>query len=212
MRKSTTATLALLITASFAGTLFAQGLTGKGVKVGINIAKFGGDDAEDLDSKIGLAIGGFITYSVNDRFAIQPEVFYTMKGAKSEVEDFVGETITSTLSFNYLEIPVLAKLTIPTEGAVEPNVFLGPALAINLSADSKTEFAGVELEVDLKEFTKSVDFGLVVGAGAAYAMGEADLTVDARYTLGLATIDDPEEGDAADVKNQVISVMVGYSF
>jgi serine/threonine-protein kinase len=53
---------------------------------------------------------------------------------------------------------------------------------------------------------KIMDFGLIFGAGVEFGK----ITVDARYNLGLTTIDDSEE--EADVKNSVISIMVGYSF
>lgn len=187
---------------------FAQRLTA-GLKAGMNIANIHGDDVEDVwDSKIGICAGGFITCSLSGLFAIQPELLFTMKGSKAEE---AGNKVTMKL--NYLEIPVLVKLSIPTPGIVKPSLFVGPSLAIKLSAKAKVEFAGESEEEDISEELKSTDFGLVFGGGIDFGLGRGKLTVDGRYTLGLATTHEPEEGEEeVDMKNGVISIMVGYSF
>ncbi|MDH5173815.1 MAG: PorT family protein [Elusimicrobiota bacterium] len=194
----------------------AQGVTG-GLKAGMNIANMHGDNvklAEELgiefSSKIGLCAGGFITYTLNDMFAVQPEFLFSVKGAKGEGE-IEGEPTKITMRMNYLEIPVLAKLLIPTPGDVRPSLFVGPSLAIKLTGKSKLESAAGSEEADI-EGLKSTDFGLVFGGGIDFALGRGKFTVDARYTLGLITTREPEEGEEIDIKNGVISLMVGYSF
>ena len=121
-----------------------------------------------------------------------------MKGTEEDVDE--GEK----LKLDYLEIPVLVKYMIPTEGKISPCFFAGPAVGMLMSAKYGDE--------DVKDFTKSIDFGVAFGAGVDVAMGEkGKLTFDARYTLGLANIVD-EEGVDDKVKNANISFMVGYSF
>ncbi len=203
-----------VFTLSFA-SVSAQGLTA-GLKGGMNIANLHGKGVKvieegigtDLVSKMGFCAGGFITYNINDMFAIQPELLFSMKGAKAERE-IEGETAKLAFNLNYLEIPVLAKLSIPTPGNVKPSLFVGPSLAIKLSGKLKTEIAGESEEEDLEDL-KSTDFGLVFGAGIDFALGQGKLTVDARYTLGLTKADESEE--ELDIKNGAISIMVGYSF
>ncbi len=184
-------------------------LTG-GLKIGANFANFYGEDlkeleeglGEDFESRLGICIGGFITVNISEMFAIQPEVLYSMKGSKVEGTLF-GETFKVEFNLSYLEIPVLVKLRIPTQGNVKPSLFVGPSLAIKLSGKGKIEYAGESEEEDLEEL-KDTDFGLIMGAGIDFGK----LTVDLRYNLGLTKI--PEEDD--DVKNKVISLMIGYSF
>ena len=133
--------IALLLLA-FSPAVFAQGITAKGVKGGLNIATLTGDDVEDAKSKIGFAFGGFLTYEVNEMFSLQPELLFTMKGSKYDEEDTETDEdgwqsyykYEGSWNLNYLEIPVLAKLKIPMEGNIKPNVFMGPALGINISA------------------------------------------------------------------------------
>ncbi len=186
-------------------SVFAGGLTGKGVKGGLNFANFHGEDTEGMDfsSKMGYCAGGFITYSINDVFAIQPEVLFTTKGAKWNL----GTGAVITFSVNYLEIPVLAKLSIASQGSVVPSLFVGPYVAMKLSSKAKIEYEGESEEDDWGEDIKTTDFGVVVGGGVDFALGSRKVTVDARYTLGLTSMYDSPD----DLKNGVISLMVGLS-
>lgn len=196
----------------------ASGIKG-GLKIGVSSAKLHGDDVgdledlfgEDLKSRIGFSVGGFITFNISEMFAIQPEVLYTMKGLRYEEEIF-GETLKVWMKLDYLEIPVLVKIIFPSPGGVNPYLFAGPAVAIKLSAKVKAEIAGESEEEPIEEGLKSTDFGLVIGAGVDFgfgASGMGKMTLDVRYSLGLSTISD-FEGD--DVKNGAFSLMVGFSF
>ena len=189
-----------------------------GIKIGASSAKLHGEDVEDFEdflgedliSKLGFSAGVFITFNITEMFAIQPEVLYTMKGAKYEEEIF-GETLKFWVNLTYLEIPLLAKIIVPTQGIVKPCLFAGPALAIKLSGKAKAEYAG-ETEEENIEDMKGTDFGLVIGAGLDFGLGApgmGKLTVDIRYSLGLSTISDFEDED---VKNGVFSLMIGFSF
>jgi len=179
-----------------------KGISGKGIKVGLNMANVTGDDADiagmDKKSLLGFAVGGFLTYNLMEIVAIQPEVLYTMKGAK--YEDAGG---TENFKLAYIEIPVLAKLMLATQSNIKPNFFAGPALGILLSAK-----AG---DTDVKDQTKSTDFGFILGAGLNFNMASGGaITLDARYNMGLTNIND--SSDDAKSKNSVLSFLVGYGF
>lgn len=188
----------------------AKRITG-GLKIGMNSANLHGEAmkeleeelGEELKSKLGLCAGGFIRFNISETFAIQPEILYTMKGAKFEATIF-DETMTFKMNLSYLEIPVLVKLMIPTLSGVKPSLFAGPTLAIKLSGKTKLEYAGETEEEDIEEM-KDTDFGLIIGAGVDFGR----LTVDLRYVLGLTEISEEAEEET---KNGVISLLVGYSF
>jgi hypothetical protein len=120
----------------------------------------------------------------------------------------MGETLYVWLNLSYLEIPVLAKLQIPSQGSIKPNIFAGPAIGLKLSGSVKAKYAG-ETETENIEDLKGMDLGLVIGGGVDYLMGNKILTVDLRYTLGLGTISDYE---GEDVKNGVFSILFGILF
>jgi hypothetical protein len=190
-----------------------------GLKIGANSAKLYGDDVgeledflgEDWKSRIGFSVGGFITFDINEMFAIQSEVLYTMKGLRWEGEINGATPLKVWIKLDYLEIPVLVKIMPGTQGSIKPYLFAGPAVAIKVSGKVKAEFEGESDEEDLED-VKGTDFGLVIGAGVDFgfgASGKGKMTLDVRYTLGLSTISDFE---GEDIKNGVFSLMVGYSF
>jgi hypothetical protein len=204
MKKSA---LMLLVAATMlfaASPLFAEGMM-FGIKGGLNIANLTGDDVEGVSSKMGLVGGVSLSYNMTEIFAIQPELLYTMKGAKSDEDE--GEV---TWKINYIEIPVLFKVNLPTEGNIDPSLYAGPGFGILLSSKVSNG-----TEVDLKDDTAGLDIGIIAGAGLAYQMEGGALTLEFRYEVGMISIaknEIEETGDKPDVKNSVISLMVGYAF
>ena len=89
-----------------------------------------------------------------------------------------------------------------------PNLFIGPYVAMKLSSKAEIESGGVSVDLDWGDDIKTTDFGVVVGGGVDFALGSRPVTVDARYTLGLTSFYDSPD----DVKNGVISVMLGLPF
>jgi len=190
-----------------------SGLTGKGLKVGLNMANLTGDDAKignlDKKSQMGICVGGFITYSINEMFAIQPEVLYSATGARAK-EEVQGNILKAWMKFSYLQIPVLAKVTIPSQGNLKPSIFAGPYFALKLSAKGGYKW-GAESDTEDIDEAKGTDFGLVFGGGVDIGglgfLGKGKMTVDIRYNLGLTSIIEDE-----DVKNAVFTILVGFSF
>jgi hypothetical protein len=180
-----------------------------GPKAGLNISNLAGDEAEifgeSFDSKNGFTGGIFFMYQVNKFFAIQPEAYYTMKGATL---DIMGIDITAT--FNYVEVPFLLKLIIPVEGSnVRPSIFAGPSVGFNTTAKLKAEANGQSEEEDIDD-VMSTEFSLAFGGGLGFMVGNNELGFDVRYILGLSTIDDSEAND--DIKNTVIAFNLYFGF
>jgi len=134
---------------------------------------------------------------------VQPELLFSMKGAKQTI----GDTTCSGKA-NQMEIPLLAKVYLPTEGKIKPHLFAEPALGILLSAQAVSDPGG---ETDVKQYVKSTDIGFLAGVGVEYKMDSGSVLFDVRYEVGLTTID-KGDGEAEDVKNNVISFMAGYGF
>ncbi|MCK4321302.1 PorT family protein [candidate division WOR-3 bacterium] len=190
--------LAIVLVLLFSTSVFAQGLT-FGVKGGINYNKFFGENSEGSEWKLGFAAGAVAAFDVTDMLIIQPEVLYSMKGSGIEGVD-------ASWDLTYIEIPVLLKYSIPMDGMIAPNLFIGPSLGILISS----EVTLADVTVDAKDETKSIDFGVVFGAGVDFDLGTGKVTIDGRYTYGFTSIDDT--GLDADIKNGGLSVFVGYLF
>ncbi|KQB43050.1 porin family protein [Flavobacterium aquidurense] len=168
-----------------------------GVKGGLNLSTVVGGDVEDTKSLVGFHVGGFAEIKVVEKFFIQPELLYSAQGTKFDGP--FGEDFDTKL--NYLNIPVLAKYYIVEKFSVEA----GPQLGILLSAKADGE--------DIKDYTRSVDFGFNIGAGYNFT---DNLSIGLRYTIGLSPISDKDidnEDDYYDsAKNSNLALSLAYKF
>lgn len=168
----------------------AQAQTGFGIRGGVNFANLNDTDAE-LDSRTGLMAGVYFNFPItNSPVSIQPEVLYTQKGYK------IGD---DAIKLDYIEVPVLAKFDFITDGAFTPNVYFGPSVGFNVSAEDE---AGL-IQGDIEDSVNDTEFGVVVGGGVDF--GRLDLGV--RYGAGLTETFDGGEG-----KNGVFSITAGVGF
>jgi hypothetical protein len=180
-----------------------------GLKTGLNVATLYGDDIEESDARIGFCLGGFSSLNLAKNFALQGEVLYTQKGAYDE-EYVLGELLKTTIKVDYLELPLLAKLVLPTGGGLVPSVYLGPAVAFEMGSSFEFELGGLKVEGDLTD-VKDVDIGLVLGTGLGFGPGPIGFLLDFRYTAGLVSIDDTPGENQTDLKNSVATLSVGVS-
>ncbi len=182
---------------------FTPGLTGKGIKAGLSVANFTGADASGFSSKTGFAFGGFLEFSLSPSLALQPELYYVMKGASVS---------PLSIKLSYLEVPVLLKMTIPTAGQISPNFYVGPFFSVMLSADASANGQSASVS----DFFNSTDVGLTVGAGIGFPVTRGKITIDGRYDLGLTkpwkSVDTQIGPVVPDIKNGAILLLVGYSF
>jgi opacity protein-like surface antigen len=194
---------------------FSIGLSGQvGIRAGINIANLAVDPENEefpTGSKLGLGIGVFYKLSLSDNFSVQPELNFMQHGSKFEL-DLLGVKATTTLNFNYLQIPVLAKYGFGNMDATNFYVQAGPYLGIGIgNVNTKTCIDG-ECETDEGDYgdgedgPKNPDFGLQLGAGVNI---NSNISVDARYILGMQNL---ISGDEGSLKHTGINISVGYSF
>jgi len=176
--------------------------TKTGLRIGATFMTIGGDDApSDLDRRTGLMAGGFVVFDVAGPLALQPELNYIQKGAES------GGTTTK---LGYIELPLLLKVQAPSSGPVSPNLFLGPTAALNVNAEEETSSGTTDISDDVR----SGELGLMVGVGVDAALGVGTLLVDARYGLGLTSLDEDDDIAETDIstRNQGFMITVGYAF
>lgn len=183
-----------------------------GLKGGLNVSNFSGDtEGIDFKSRFGFNAGGFVEIKFSEKFALQPEILYSTQGAK--VDNFnldvdgIG-TVNADVAFNlaYINVPVMFKYFAAEKFSLEA----GPQIGFLVSAETKTKVDGYgSSKVDIKDNFESIDFGLNLGAGYDFT---ENLSVGARYNLGLANIAKTEEGDDSKVHNGVFSLSVGYKF
>lgn len=202
-----------LVAAAFAALVLMPAPAAAGVqfglKVGGNMAKLTGADAQDIEgtmkTKVGFMGGVFLAFDLGSVVTIQTEVLYTMKGATFDYTDLDG-TYTGKLYGDYIEIPLLLKLRIPTPG-IQPFVFAGPSVGFKLR--EKLTINGEDIPLEEK-LLKNNDYGAIFGAGLNIGRS---FHLDVRYSMGLQkVINIVEGGEQLDVKNGVWGATIGFAF
>jgi len=179
-----------------------------GFKGGINITDMTGSDVptDSTDARYGFIGGIFFDIRVHERFSLQPELLFSMKGFSMDVDG-----IDVGLELNYVQIPVLLKLhPLLANDAVDPSIYAGPVLGVNVKSEVVGEENGVSVGLDVSDMTKDFEFSLVIGAGLDITAGPGYIVIDLRYDYGLTSIDD--SGGDEDIKNWALGIMVGYGF
>ena len=174
-----------------------------GAKVGVDATNFWGENAEH-GMKPSYQAGLVMEYKFNPHFAIAPEVVFASQGGKFKAIDMnlFGFDVSKKVTYNtnYINVPVMLKYYVAPAFSID----FGPQVGFNVY--SKLSVEDVDKAYDLKESTKSVDFGL--GLGGTYNLTD-NAFVQARYTLGLTKV---FEGDFNKEKNGNIQLAFGMKF
>jgi hypothetical protein len=180
----------LLLTMVFIGAYsFANAQVSGGIKGGLNLANIDTDGSPD--GTTGYHAGVFLNFGFAG-ISLQPEVLYSVKGAK----DF---------DLTYVEVPILLKKNF----AKVINIHLGPQFGFLTKAE------GIDVDgdgnsvigADIKDQLKTSDLSLVFGAGVDFPMG---LSGGLRYVLGLSDVNDKYFITAGKIKNKTFQIYIGY--
>ena len=169
-----------------------------GAKVGVDATHFWGKDTEH-GMKIGYQFGALMEYKFNPNFAIAPEVVFASQGGKFKIYEAENKKVDNTFTINYINVPVMFKWYATPNFSFD----LGPQVGFNVY--SKYKVGDLDAE-DIKDLTKSVDFG--VGLGGTYNLTE-NAFIQARYTMGLT---DAFKGELNEAKNGNIQLAFGMKF
>lgn len=205
----------LLIVAVLLMLVVSMSYSQYGIRGGLALGTFtGADKALRLSNITNVNVGGTIdpstrtglTGGVSYRIglilglAVEPGVYYVQGGAVFEIPNTPmvsnGQTVTisgtATQKFDYLQIPVVAKYSLPIP-IVSPYLEAGMAYSLLLSAKMKADMTGsvggytqsyTNEESNRDDFSKS-DISLVLGVGVEFLI----IDVNARLILGESTLD-----------------------
>lgn len=185
-----------------------------GIRGGMNLTKFVGGDAGENEASTGLNLGLSIPLIHIGSVSIVPEVYYSEKGSKQ-----FDPTTSTTFEYglNYIEVPVLAKVSFPLAGALRGYVTGGPAFAWNIDCSITATESGTtnnlgecgEVFHSFDTAMEKADRGVVFGGGLDFTVrGLGALNLDARLVRGLARLRTGTTG--TDIRNQAFTLMLGY--
>jgi len=151
---------------------------------------------EEWKNKMGFLIGGGIELFSVPNISLDIDGFYFRKGSKfksaTEERDYILDEISIT--------PVVRVKFLP-----------GPSPYILGGGEFSFILTHKRDDVDIKDTIKSLDYGLVFGAGYQMSMPGASLFFEGRYHLGIANILKDPAPDASQ-KTKALVVIVGIKF
>lgn len=181
-----------------------------GIKGGLNLTNLYVDDVSKEHMKAGFNAGIFAKLPITPGFSIQPELLYSVKGAKDTYSNFLQGDGEYRFNLGYMELPVLAVVNITKNF----NIHAGPYLGYLVSANVKdvNNDGSIKGATDLKtdDFNRW-DVGLAGGVG----FDVSAFTLGARYNYGLSNIGKSGNlsGDLTkNSKNAGVSIYIGFVF
>ena len=172
-----------------------------GVKAGLTVASFSGDDAVDSEARLGF-VGGLTAHApVTPRVGVQVEALYLQAGE----EYFNSAGLVEETRIDYLRIPGAVRFALPASPTLDVGVSVGAYVGVPLRGEVSVD--GV--------FENDLDLNTDVGGLVGVDLGSGPFYVDARYSFGLTNAIEYDPGiDAFDLekRNQVVSLALGYRF
>src|SRR5882762_10617975 len=130
---------ALVVAAAGAKAQEQQAITGGdkltpkfGIKGGLNLTSLYVDNVSKEHMKAGFNAGIFAKLPITTGFSIQPELLYSVKGAKDTYSNFVQGDGEYRFNLGYMELPVLAVVNVTRNFNIHAGPYLGYLVAANV--------------------------------------------------------------------------------
>ena len=160
---------------AFFAITVANAQTEFGIKGGLNASTLSieGSNSSKVKSLFGANGGFFASIPASKNFFVQPELAFSMEGAR--FENAAGGTTEQRI--NLINLPIMFKYVTNSGFFVEA----GPQVGLIISAKQKTG----SVETNFEDNINSAN--LAAGGGVGFKLGEA-LGVGARYMFGVRNV------------------------
>src|ERR1700733_12951863 len=188
-----------------------SGMTAKfGIKGGLNLTNLYVANVSSEHMKAGFNAGVFAKLPVTRGFSIQPELLYSVKGAKDDYNNLAEGSGEYRFNLGYIELPLLAVVNLTKNFSIHLGGY--GAYLTNANVKDVNNNGTIQNITDLNadDFNRW-DFGLAGGLG----FDIENFTIGARYNYGLTDIGKSGNltGTAlGNAKNNGLSVYVGFGF
>ncbi|MDD2243238.1 MAG: porin family protein [Dysgonamonadaceae bacterium] len=193
----------IVLMIAFAGAASAQ--VSLGVKGGVNMSNFYGDEVTQNNPKVGFNAGIAADFALHPDMSIQSGLFFTTKGFK-----FDSNVLDFSENLMYLQIPVHFAYKVTVTPGTRIFFHGGPYVAYGVGGKTKVDLgelgnASDDVFGDGVGQYKRFDTGLGIGVGTEFG----PFLVDLGWDMGLLNISNATNGN---VKNQNAYLSVGYMF
>jgi outer membrane protein with beta-barrel domain len=183
-----------------------------GALAGVNLANVRGSfhDLSETKMQPGLAAGAFADLPLGPPLALEIRVLYVQKGYK--IESFEADqngtpfTVVNHLRLQYLDLPVLAKIALPSFGAISPYVLGGPNFGFAVGGKYESSPGGSQ---DVRSGLKTVDVGVTAGLGLGWGAGPYSIGLESTFGTSFSDLWHPAR--TAESINQGVAVTAWVS-
>lgn len=187
----------------------SSNVTKFGVKGGVNFSNLYTDNADDENVLTGFNIGLYAKVPVTNSISVQPEIYYTGKGAEVVYNNAFANG-TAKFKLNYIEVPVMLVANVTKNF----NVQVGPYAGYLISGKTTNESGTYNFQdnINTDDFNK-IDAGVAAGLG----LDLETVSFGVRYNYGLTKVGKERSYPAGnytfpDGKNSVLSFYGAFSF
>lgn len=210
-------------------------------KVGLMLPSiYTGDTFANLNDKVklrfGFQIGAGVQIPFGDKFSVQPEVLFSMKGGKSEYDaggspGLPVSRFTDVTNLNFIDVPILLQYKIL--GDLESDLHLlveaGPYVGFGIGGTYKRDTGTQTFEGDVKfgdrpsgtstssndlYFPNGTEIGVCAGVAVAKNLGSGKVVIDLRYYLAFTNLEGNESVspglEPPIAKNRALVLSFGY--
>jgi Outer membrane protein beta-barrel domain len=178
--------LVLLAAGSFAQQ---KGSTAFGLKAGVNLSDYRGEDADGTDMRMGIYAGLFVHFATGSNWAIQPELMISGEGSKNTA----GE-----IKVSYTNLPIAIQYK------TKSGLYLETGPQFGFRSAAKAEIGNTETDV-----TKSITSTNISWLGGAGFVTKSGFGINARYVYGLSNA---SEDASATFKTTNIQLGLSWAF
>ncbi len=192
-------------------TSMDSGMTAKfGIKGGLNLTSLYVDNVSSEHMKAGFNAGIFAKLPVTRGFSIQPELLYSVKGARDTYNNLLEGSGEYQFNLGYIELPLLAVVNLSRNFNLHAGGYAAYLASANVKDVNSDGSVNGATDLNADNFQRW-DFGLVGGLG----FDIENFTLGARYNYGLTNIGKSGSlsGDLTqNSKNAGVSIYIGFGF
>jgi hypothetical protein len=171
-----------------------------GIMAGGSLSTFTGDIAGDVKNYAGFIAGAFVRFEFAG-FAVQPGVYYTTKGVKSD--DFEGSAASGQQSLDYIQVPLVVRIHLGP-------LYVGGGPAIGVKVGCKITFDGAASDCSDAGATKPATTEVSGIGEAGLSFGKFSLGL--RADLGLTDLFNGQSINNVTVRTRTVSAIVEIRF
>lgn len=186
----------------------AAGAQTVGIKGGVNFANIikTNDKNFSTEFKSGLNAGLFFEVPIVSALSFAPELMFSQKGYKTSGNSVLGGPNEYTVTTNFIEIPILAKIN-PTSNF---SIYAGPQVSFLTSTKEKFTQGSTTYQNTIRAENKNLKKSLVGGVLGVGVGLTSQLSLQARYAIDLQKNYENGNSETPIYKNQVIQAGLAY--